>query len=162
MRPRTATPVVLIALGCLGLALPEPRPPAPAAPSFVLEGRRRVLTGRDQIRVDVRAEPHPDLRTVRLEVWELREVPWMPTLGHLAQEDFPADRPPDGELVRWEPNGAGPIRACDEPVTHGWHQRIYTFSLRGPFAPGRYRLLAVAILRSWVRLVSAPHDIQIL
>lgn len=140
----------------------------PKIPELLTAGRRRVLTGRDLVIASVRVPEHVAIRSVRLEMWELREVSItdQDILPVDERNAMPEERDPARSLMmsdftRWEPNGHAPINASERPVVHGTNQSVYDFQYMGPFPPGKYRLIAKAILNTLVTLVSKPFDFQI-
>lgn len=177
MRPRTCTPIVL--LGLLGIAAASPVLP-PSFPKPV----QAVYSVRGDVRFPVRIVPHPDLRVLVAEAWELQPVSWSDSFPFIDATEQRADEPD----VRYEPAGSKAIRVSEEPLPEyppfqkvtdpqtgtlvnetyqQWRDRVSPRSLyeihwrEGLLTPGKYEL-RVSVLTNRHAKVSATRRIEVM
>ena len=101
---------LFVLLGLVGIGYAQK---AILPPSFV-KGTRSVWSVREDLRFNVRVVPHPDLRSLKLEVWEMAPVAWAESFPFAPEGDRTMDEPE----VRYERSGRHPIRSSDEQLDY--------------------------------------------
>lgn len=163
---RACTLATIAGLLCIGAARIAILPP-----SFI-RPEPNIFASRGPIRFTVRVVPHPDLRTLRAEAWDLAPAPWSPI--------FPgADDGPRGvdSPLRYEPIGPTPVRATNIPLEYrpmreresyqAWRDRTLPVTIHsiawidGTLAPGPYDLTIRVISNRGVS-VKATRRIQVM
>ena len=120
----------------------------PLAPTFLRAPR--VLSERDEIRVELRIVPHEAFRAVILEVWEADVTP--SDIGRAADDDATG-------METWELGAL--VRGSSEPVdeTNG-RQQVFRFTWRQTLPAGRYILVAKILIGRGIT-VERQHRLEV-